>query len=166
MHGFLGLSHLLGVSVYFGATVFLAVAIETVGRNAPDAFRRRGRFAELFRIYDPLSIGALGVIVVTGAMMVTGYKEGLGDGYFVQLGRALAFKLSLAFTLIIMATWVSFGICHRIVNADLGALPVTDAELNNLIKRLRIALWLTMATGVTTLWAALGVRAPQLVGGG
>lgn len=166
MQGLIGLGHLLGVAVYFGATVFLAIAIETVGQKAPDAFRRRGRFAELFRIYDPLSIGALGVIVVTGAMLVTGYKEGLGDGYFIHLGRPLAFKLSFAFVLIIMATWVSFGICHRVVNADLGALPVTNAELDNLIKRLRVALWLTMATGVATLWAALGVHAPSMVGGG
>ena len=165
MHGFIGLGHLLGVAVYFGATVFLAIAIETVGKTAGDAVRRRNRYAELFHIYDPLSIGALGVVVVTGAMMVTGYKEGLGAGYFVQLGRPLAFKLSFAFFLIIMATWVSFGICHRVVNADLGALPVTDAELNNLIKRLRVALWLTLATGVATLWAALGVGAPAMMSG-
>lgn len=166
MHGLIGLSHLLGVAVYLGATVFLAIAIETVGKTAPDAVRRRGRFAELFRIYDPLTIGALGVIVVTGAMMVTAYKEGLGAGYFVQLGRPLVLKLSLAFVLIILATWVSFGICHRIVNADLGALPVTHAELDNIVKRLRVALWLTLAIAVATLWAALGVRAPALVGGG
>jgi uncharacterized membrane protein len=166
MHGLLGLSHLLGISIYFGATVFLAIAIETVGKNAPDAARRRGRYAELFRIYDPLTIAALGVVVVTGAMMVTGYKETLGAGYFVQLGRPLAVKLAFAFFLIILSTWVSFGICHRVVNADLGATPVTDAALNSLIKRLRVALWLTMATGVATLWAALNVGAPVLVSAG
>ncbi len=166
MNSLTGLSHLLGVSVYFGATFFLAIAIESVGKNAPDAVRRRGRFAELFRIYDPLSIGALGIIVVTGAMMVTGYKETLGAGYFIALGRPLAVKLSIAFFLIILATWISFGICHRVVNADMGATPVTDAELDSLIKRLRVALWLTLATGVATLWAALNVGAPALGGAG
>ena len=45
------------------------------------------------------------------------------------------------------------------------SLPVTDAELTNVIKRLRVALWLTLATGVATLWVALGVQTPLLVGG-
>jgi hypothetical protein len=164
MHGLMGLGHLMGIAAYIGATLLLAMAVESVGRRASDAFDRRNRFAELFRVYNPLSIAALGVAVVTGAMMITGYKESLGAGYFVQVGRPLVGKLTAAFVLIITATWVSFGICHRVVNADLGALPVTDAELDRVLMRLRVALWLSLALAVLTLWLALAVRAPVLAG--
>ena len=132
MHGLIGLAHLTSIAAYLGATLLLALALESVGRTAPDAVARRHRFAELFRVYNPLSIAALGIAVVTGAMMVTGYKQSLGAGYFAQVGRPLAGKLSLAFVLIITATWISFGICHRLVNADMGGLPVTDAGLRRL----------------------------------
>jgi hypothetical protein len=96
----------------------LGVAIETLGTRAPDAFLRRQRYASFFSAYNPLSIAALGVVVITGAWSITPYKQGLGPRYFEQIGSALAGKLSLAFLLIMTATWVSFGICHRLVRAD------------------------------------------------
>lgn len=160
MHGVYGLSHILGLCTYLGATIFLAIAIETVGRRADSPVERRNRLAELFKIYDPLSIGALGVAVVSGAYMITDFKQGLGAAYFAQVGYPLVEKLILAFFLIIFATWVSFGICHRVVNADLGALPVTGAELDRVTRKLRIALWLCIGFTVATLWVALRLGTP------
>jgi hypothetical protein len=164
MHGLIGLAHLTAISAYLGATLLLALAIESVGRRASDAVSRRHRFAELFRVYNPLSIGALGVAVVTGAMMVTDYKQTLGAGYFAQVGRPLAGKLTLAFFVIITATWVSFGICHRLVNADMGGLPVTDAGLRRVIARLRVALWLSLTLMLATIWFALSARSAMIAG--
>jgi hypothetical protein len=50
------------------------------------------------------------------------------------------------------------------VRADQGALPVTDAELRNIFKRLRVAIWLTVALTLITIWFALGMHAPVPVG--
>ena len=154
--------HMVAVSVFLGATVMLGVAIETLGARAPDAFLRRQRYAAFFSAYNPLSIAALGVIVMTGAWSITPYKQGLGPAYFEQIGAALADKLTLAFFLIISATWVSFGICHRLVRADQGALPVTDAQLRGFLLRLRVAVWITVALTLATLWVATGIRVPHL----
>ncbi len=154
--------HIVAVAVFLGATVMLGVAIETLGARAPDAFMRRQRYAAFFSAYNPLSIAALGVVVMTGAWSITPYKQGLGPAYFEQVGSALADKLMLAFVVIISATWVCFGICHRMVRADQGALPVTDAELRRFVMRLRVAVWLTVALTLVTLWVALGIRVPPI----
>jgi hypothetical protein len=154
--------HVVAVSVFLGATVMLGVAIETLGARAPDAFLRRQRYAAFFSAYNPLSIAALGVIVMTGAWSITPYKQGLGPAYFEQIGAALADKLMLAFVVIISATWVSFGICHRLVRADQGALPVTDAQLRRFLLRLRVAVWMTVALTLFTLWVATGIHVPHV----
>lgn len=155
-------AHIVAVAVYLGSTVMLGVAIETLGKRAPDAFLRRQRYAAFFAAYNPLSIAALGVVVMTGAWSITPYKRGLGPRYFEYVGVALAPKLLLAFVLIIAATWVSFGICHRMVRADQGALPVTDAQMRGILVRLRVAVWLCVVLAAATLWSATGIHAPRL----
>ena len=158
--------HLVAVAVYVGSTVMLGIELETLGQRAPDAFSRRQRYAAFFSAYNPLSIGVLGVVVITGGWSITPYKQGLGPQYFEQIGAALAGKLTLAFFLIIAATWVSFGICHRLVRADQWALPVTDAQLRRFIARLRVAVWFCVVLAIWTLWAATGIRAPHLPAAG
>src|SRR5262245_50888815 len=130
MHRLLLVAHLGAIGVYLGSTVLLAFLIEAVGRGASDAFARRERWAELFPVYDPVAIAALGVVVMTGAWAITPYKEALGKGYFEEIGGALANKLGLAFLLVMCGTWVCFGMCHRIVRAHQGAVPVTNSELD------------------------------------
>ncbi len=154
--------HLLGVAVLLGSTLLLTLQLYTVGNKAPDAVARRERYVSLFRVYSPLTIAALLVIVMTGAWSLTPYKEALGAGYFPAVGAVLAPKLAVSFVLIIVATYACFGLCYRLVRSDQGALPVTQVGLRRMISRLRITLWLTLAL---TLWAAwLGLRlAPPAV---
>lgn len=155
-------SHIVGLATWLGATVLLGVLIETVGQSSADAFGRRRRFAEIFQVYNPVAIGALGVVVVTGGWALTPYKQALGSGYFASIGGALIGKLALAFLLIMMATWITFGICHRVVRANQGALPVTDAGLDGLVRRLRYAIWLTVIAALATYWVALGINPPAI----
>ena len=157
-------AHLVAISTYLGATILVGVLIETIGTHAADAFRRRQRYAQIFSAYNPLAIGALGVVVMTGAWGLTPYKQALGAGYFEAVGSGLATKLALAFVVILMATYVCFGICHRLVRAHQWSMPVTDADLDRMRRHLRVAIWLTCAMTVVTLWVATGLDAPPLAG--
>ena len=160
MNRWLVFCHVVSVIVFLGSTVFLGVAIETMGRSADSPFDRRQRFADLFRAYNPLGIAALGVVVMTGAWLLTPQKESLGNQYFAAVGSNLVTKLGLAFLSIMSATWISFGICHRIVRADQGALPVTNADVSSSLMRLRVAIWTTVAITLATIWVALRTRMP------
>ena len=162
MQRLLVVAHVGAIGVYLGASVLLALLIEVVGRGAPDATVRRERWAELFNVYDPVAIAALGVVVMTGAWAITPYKEALGKGYFEAIGHALAGKLGLAFLVVMCGTWVCFGMCHRIVRAHQWAVPVTNAELDRMLMRLRSGLWLSCALTLATVWVALGIKVPLL----
>jgi hypothetical protein len=162
MQRLLVVAHVGAIAVYLGASLLLALLMEVLGRNAPDAAARRERWAEVFAVYNPLSIAALGVVVMTGAWSLTPYKEALGKGYFEEVGRALANKLGLAFLVVMTGTWICFGMCHRLVRAHQGSAPVTDAELDGLRARLRFALWLTCLLTLLTIWVAMGIQAPAL----
>ena len=135
----------------------VALLTHSIGRHAPDAVRRRQRFAAVLRVYDPLAIAVLGIMVISGATALTPYKQSLGRGFFGELGYSMAGKLGLAFVLILMATYVCFGLCHRLVRADEAGLPITDAALDGFLIRLRTGLWLTIAVALYTLWFALGL---------
>jgi len=163
MHRLLLLAHLAAVAVYLGSSVFLALLIEVVGIEA-DAPTRRARWAEIFSVYNPLSVGALGVVVMTGAWALTPYKEAFGGGYFERVGGPLAGKLALAFVVVLTGTWISFGICHRLVRAHQGEVPVTDLELARIRTRLRGALWLACILTLATVWVAIGMGVPALPG--
>ncbi|MFP6625754.1 MAG: hypothetical protein VCA74_01645 [Deltaproteobacteria bacterium] len=155
MQHFLIFTHVSAVGVYLGATVLLTALTFTMDRSPVDAVRRRQRFAMVFAAYNPLAIAVLGIMVMTGAMALTQYKQDLGPQYFAVLGAVLAPKLGLAFIVVMLGTYICFGLGHRLVRADQGALPTTDAELDRMLKRLRGSLVVTLAITFYTLWFAL-----------
>lgn len=149
------LAHIVSVAVFFGATAFVAILIPTLGRGTSDPSVRRDRYAAVLRVFSPLVIGALGVIVMTGAWSITGYKQSLGQD-FGAIGSGLILKLGMAFLVIMFATQLTFGIAHRLVRASMGALPVTDADLDKTVRRLTTSAWITLALTTYTIWVALG----------
>ncbi len=151
-------AHLVGLGVYLGSTVLLALALSTLARGEQRGAALRERYAALFRAYNPLAVGSLGVVVMSGAWALTPYKQRLGPRYFTEVGSALAGKLALAFLLILIATWIAFGICHRLVRAHDAGVPVSDEDISRLTSRLRVALWLAVIVFGATLWVALGAR--------
>ena len=77
--------------------------------------------------YNVLSVGALGVLVMSGASALTDMKVSYGAEY-ARFLWPLVGKLSLTFAVIKVATWLSFGLAHRLVRAELGQLPVEPEQ--------------------------------------
>jgi uncharacterized membrane protein len=147
--------HLLASSIFLGTSVFMALLLPSAATGAADAVSRRSRYVVLLKVYGPLSIGSLGVVLITGAYQVTSYKQNLGSNYFELLGAALAWKLTMAFLVIMLATWVAIGMGLRMVRAEQGGLPVTDPALDKLLMRISVGLWMTIIATAYTLWVAL-----------
>src|SRR5437773_6293212 len=148
--------HLLAVAVYLGATLAVALvflpAMEAVG----DAALQRRLLARGLRPYNVLSVGALGVLVISGASGLTDLKAALGPG-FVHLIWPLAGKLALSFLLINVATYLSFGLAHRLVRAELGQLPVEPEKQAGMIRRMRGTAWLGVALAAWTVWVGVAL---------
>ncbi len=147
--------HLLAFAVYMGATVAVVLIGLPLARAEEDAGRRLRLVAAFMRVYDPLTIATLGVLVMTGAFNLTLYKEALRAMFFERLGTVLAWKLFFAFLLINLAAYIAFGIGHRLVRCAEGDQAVDAAWTDSMLRRLRASAWLAVALTALIVWIAL-----------
>ena len=142
--------HLLALATYFGTTLGLALQLLPAAEAVDDPALQRRLLARGLRSYNVLSIGALGVLVLSGATALLGRD-------FARLLWRLVAKLSLTFALILVATYVSFGLAHRLVRAELGQLPVDASAQAGMIRRMRTGAWLGLALAAWTAWVGVGL---------
>ena len=147
--------HLLALAVYFGATLAVAAVFLPAAEVVEDRALQRRLLARGLRPYNVLSVGALGVLVISGASGLTDWKAALGPEFGRLLWRLVA-KLSLTFVLINVATYFSFGLAHRLVRAELGQLPVEAEKQAGMMRRMRATAWVGVGLAAWTAW--VGVR--------
>jgi uncharacterized membrane protein len=148
--------HVLAVAVYLGATVAIAAVLLPAAEAIDDPALQRRLLARALRPYNVLSVGALGVLVISGASGLTDLKAALGPD-FARLVWRLAGKLALTFVLINVATYLSFGLAHRLVRAELGALPVEPEKQAGMIRRMRWTAWIGVALAAWTTWVGIAL---------
>ena len=148
--------HLLALATYFGTTLGLALQLLPAAEMVTDPALQRRVLARGLRPYNLLSVGALGVLVISGASSLTEWKALLGHEFARLLWRLVG-KLSLTFALILVATYVSFGLAHRLVRAELGQLSVDAAAQAGMIRRMRGGAWLGLALAAWTAWVGVGL---------
>lgn len=151
------LVHLVALAVYLGGTLALVTMLLPAAGALTDPAAQRRVLARGLRPYNVLSVGALGVLILTGATSLTEWKRTMGPAYG-QLLWSIATKLALTFALTMVGTWLSFGIAHRLVRAEMGALPVEPARQRSMMKRLATGGWLAIVLAVWTAWAGLTLR--------
>ena len=156
MHGLTHLLHLLALATYLGTTLALVTMLLPAAAAIDDPGLQRRVLAHGLRPYNVLSVGALGVLIMTGASSLTEWKGALGPAYG-QLLWPLAGKLALAFALTMVGTWLSFGIAHRLVRAELGGLPVEPERQRSMLRRLGGGAWLAIALAVWTAWQGMSL---------
>lgn len=129
--------HLLGLAVYFGSGITLVVMFFPMASRILLPQEQHRFLAQGLRIYNPLSIGALGVLLMTGAFNLTSYKAILGPQFFSRLGLVLGLKLLLVFLLINVSAFVSLGLGHRLVRMHLGGETIEPERLARTLKQMR-----------------------------
>jgi hypothetical protein len=149
--------HLAALAVYLVSTVWLVCVLPGIGRLTDPAEQRR-RLVRQLRPYNVLSVGAIGVLIISGASALTDLKALYGPAY-LRLLWPLTGKLTLTFCLTMVATYVSFGLAHRIVRAEQGNLPVDAAQLRSMLARLRGGAYLALALALWTSWVGYGLTA-------
>ena len=147
--------HLLAVAVYLGATLAVALVFLPAIETVEDPALQRRLLARGLRPYNVLSVGALGVLVISGASGLTDMKTMLGREW--RPLWLLVEKLSLTFVLINVATYFSFGLAHRLVRAELGQLPVEPEKQAGMIRRMRGTAWVGVALAAWTVWVGVAL---------
>lgn len=151
--------HLVSLAAYFGATLaFVLVMLPAVERLESHEERLK-LLATMLQRLNPLLIGVLGVLVMTGAFSITAYKARLRSEFFTRIGEPLTLKLILAFFFINGVTYVAFGLGHRIVRAVEWGDPVPPERLASMIRRMRTGSIVNLLLAAWIVWVALAIPA-------
>lgn len=150
--------HLLALIVYLGAVVGLWAILLPSATAVEKHEDRAGFLARGLKYYNPLQVGALGVLIFTGAFQLTELKAMYREQFVKQVGYQLAVKLTFAFLLVIFSVYQSMGIGHRFVRRHEGGDAVSAQELDSLIRRLKSAHWCILILALLTLWLGLRLR--------
>jgi uncharacterized membrane protein len=148
--------HVIALTVYLGAVVgfwlmLLPAAAVLEKHEEKTRFLARG-----LKFYDPLQVGALGILLFSGAFQLTELKAAYREMFAKQIGYNLGIKLIFAFVLVILSVYQALGVGHRFVKRHEGGEPVTPEELGSTIRRLKSANWGILLFAAITLW--LGIR--------
>jgi uncharacterized membrane protein len=152
--------HVLALAAYGGATfALIAIIVPASAGQRPDT--RHSFLAQSLRFYDPLAVATLGVIVMTGAFNLTRYKEAMRDAFFAELGWLLVWKLAFAFVVVMIGTYIAFGLGHRIVRAEMAGEPFDPEQLSAMSWRLVYAGSLNLLLLAVTAWLGLEFGHPH-----
>jgi hypothetical protein len=110
------------------------------------------------KLYNPLQVGALGILLFTGAFQLTDLKAAYRELFVKQLGYTLGLKLFFAFFLVIFSVYQSMAIGHRFVKRYEGGDTVTRGELDSIVRRLKSSNGLILILALITLWLGLRLR--------
>ncbi len=152
--------HLCAMVSYVGAQFAVIYMLIPAAETAPTEAARRASLIAGFKFYNPFTIGVLGIIVISGAMRLTDLKASMKFDYFARIGSVLELKLALAFVLIFIQTYITFGLAFRIgrqeeVAAHGDGEAFTVEQLNSMLRRIRAMAWVTIVLAAAIIWVAL-----------
>jgi uncharacterized membrane protein len=148
--------HVLALIAYFGAVIGFSVLLIPAVASVPGHTDRVHFLVRALKFYNPLQVGALGIVLFSGAFALTHLKEVYRETFVKQLGYNLAIKLVFAFLLVIFSVYQTMGIGHRIVRRQELGESITPQELDSALRRLKTANWCIVVLALITIW--LGLR--------
>ena len=144
--------HLTALVVYLGSLVGLWLILLT---RLPRINDHKGQVKFLVRslkLYNPLQIGALGLLVLSGAFQLTDLKAAYRESFVTELGATLGWKLALSFVVIIFSTYQSMGVGHRFVKRCEAGEPPSPGEVKSVVRRLKISTFCIVSLALVTVW--------------
>lgn len=148
--------HLVALAVYLGSVIGLRAVFLPCLRVVEPEEARLKLLARGLKLYNPLQIGALGLVVLSGAFGVTELKTTYRETFAQQLGGTLALKLILSFVLIVLSTYQSMGIAHRFVRRHEASESLSRHEIETVVRWLRRSSVAIVILALPIVW--LGLR--------
>jgi uncharacterized membrane protein len=150
--------HLAALVLYLGAVLGFWFVLLPVAKAFRDRENKLQLLARGLKFYNPLQIGALGILLFSGAFQLTELKAAYRETFIQEVGHALGIKLALAFLVVLFSVYQSMGIGHRFVKKYEGGEPITEQEIDVLLRRFTSANWLIVPLALVTLWFGLQMR--------
>ena len=150
--------HIIALTVYLGAVVALWVMLVPAASALDDQDDRTQFLIRGLKLYNPIQIGSLGVLLFTGAFQLTDLKAEYRELFVKQLGYNLGLKLLVAFFLVLLSVYQCMGIAHRLVKRHEAGDRVIPSEINSTIRKLKSLNWFILILALLTMWLGLRLR--------
>jgi hypothetical protein len=151
--------HLIALIVYLGAVVgfwlMLLPSVAVLDKHE----EKLQLLARGLKFYNPLQVGALGIMLFSGAFQLTELKAAYRETFFKEVAYNLFVKLIFAFLLVIFSVYQALGIGHRFVRRYESGEMATARELDAIVSRLKGANWCILLLAAITIWLGLRMRA-------
>jgi uncharacterized membrane protein len=161
---FLPYAHLLAALLYVGGMVCVAGLLIPVARRLPEGQRAIRAVVQLIAILHPVLLASLGVLIVTGAAMLTDLKVALGSRYFSQVFTTLGPKLLVVFILALLNAYQFFGLGLRLSRSTATdgerSVATTDGQtavINATVGKLQWCAWVGAALGGVAVYLGLAM---------
>lgn len=156
--------HLLAALLYLGGMIFEGGLLVPMARRLRGAQKTVATIGHLVKILHPVSLASLGLMIMTGAAMLTDLKVALGGRYFTQLFAFLGPKLLVVFLLALLNSYQFFALGLRLTRSVAqeveGQVAVTDEEMATMIPtvdRLQRCAWAGAALGGAAVYLGLAM---------
>jgi uncharacterized membrane protein len=150
--------HLIALIVYFGAVIGLSFVLVPAISSVEQHEAKLRLLARGLKLYNPLQVGALGILIFSGAFQLTELKAVYRELFVQQLGYDLGVKLLFAFFLILFSVYQSMAIGHRFVKRQESGDAATPAELHSILYRLNCTSACILVLALITFWLGLQLR--------
>ncbi|HEX5022259.1 MAG TPA: hypothetical protein VFX54_16455 [Candidatus Binatia bacterium] len=150
--------HLIALIVYLGAVMgFWLMLLPSVALLEKHEDRLQ-LLARGLKFYNPLQVGALGIVLFSGAFQLTELKAAYRESFVKEVAFNLGVKLFFAFLLVIFSVYQAMGIGHRFVRRHEGGETISAEQLSSNMRRLKSASWCILLLAAITLWLGLRMR--------
>ena len=149
--------HIISLTLHIGLVVALWLILLPALKRESLRKNRTELLVRVLRVYNPVQIGLLGILTLTGASMITDLKALHGTAYTQEFGAALAVKLLLAFFVIMLGTWQCMGIAHRFVRLSESPEGVTAEGTDAVLRKLDRSSVVMLVFLAATVWAGLSM---------
>ena len=150
--------HLTSLAVYLGSLVGLRVMVLPALSVVKNHAEQVKLLARSLRLYNPLQVGSLGLLVLSGALQLTDLKAAYRELFLKELGVILGLKLVFSFVLIVVSTFQSMGVAHRFVRRYEGGESFSPQELHSVTQRLGTSTLVILLLAIITLWLGVQLR--------
>lgn len=150
--------HLITLAVYFGSSIGLWLILLPATSKLDNNKDKLQFLARSLKLYNPIQIGALGLLLFTGAFQLTDLKAVYRELFVKQVGYHLGIKLFVTFFLVLFSVYQSMGIAHRFVKRHETGDELTSQEFGSIVRKLKVSNGLILILALITLWFGLQLR--------
>lgn len=108
--------HYWSATLYCLCLILMALWIPLLRRLPPGECM--GRFTKILVIYHPVILVLLGIILMTGAMLITELKVRIGVQFFEVMFHSLGQKLLIFFLIALYSAHMFFGVGLKVTRAN------------------------------------------------